>query len=109
MILSQIIKKYKARLVIRGFQQIEGLDFNETFASTSILSIWRILLALAAKLDLEVEQIDFIGAFLNSDLDVNIYIEIPEGFDLYAQQNPQIAKQLAKFGYKPKENQVIHI
>ena len=60
--------KYKARLVAKGFMQVEGLDYTETFASTSIPPTWRVLLAIAAYKDWEIEQVDFIGAFLNADL-----------------------------------------
>jgi Reverse transcriptase (RNA-dependent DNA polymerase)./Integrase core domain. len=100
--------KYKVRLVAKGFLQVEGLDFTETFASTSIPPTWRILLALAAALDWEIEQIDFIGAFLNSDLDVEIYLSIPEGFAEWASTvNPQFQKVLQACGYNPKEEQII--
>ena len=69
--------KYKARLVAKGFMQIVGLDFTETFAATSIPPSWRILLAIAAEQNLEIEQVDFIGAFLNSHLKELIYMLIP--------------------------------
>jgi len=45
--------KFKARLIVRGFQQVPGIDFKETFAATATLLTWRIILALAAILDLE--------------------------------------------------------
>jgi hypothetical protein len=99
--------KYKARLVARGFQQVEGLDYTETFASTSIPPTWRVLLAIAAVKDWEIEQIDFIGAFLNSDLDEDVYIEIPEGFLEYTKLIE--AKTLKKMGFNPKEDQIIHL
>ncbi|KAK2075470.1 hypothetical protein P8C59_009596 [Phyllachora maydis] len=68
--------KYKSRLVARGFMQVEGLDYTVTYASTSILPTWHILLAIGAVLDWEIEQADFIGAFLNSALREEIYMEI---------------------------------
>lgn len=104
---NQIVK-YKARLVARGFQQIEGLDYNETFASTTIPPSWRILLAIAAVEDWEVEQIDFIGAFLNGELDEDIYMLIPEGFIDFASNSSRATKRLLKKqGYNPEEKQVI--
>ncbi|KAK2068915.1 hypothetical protein P8C59_003529 [Phyllachora maydis] len=48
--------KYKSRLVARGFMQVEGLDYTVTYASTSIPPTWRILLAIGAVLDWEIEQ-----------------------------------------------------
>jgi hypothetical protein len=100
--------KYKARLVARGFQQIKGLDFTETFASTTTPPTWRILLALAAVFDWEIEQIDFIGAFLNGILEEEIYMEVPEGFQSYYNQaSKKIKGYLKHCGYNPKENQII--
>ena len=72
--------KYKARLVVKGFMQVFGQDFTETYASTSIPPTQRIILALATANNWEIEQIDFIGAFLNSELSETIYIDIPNGF-----------------------------
>lgn len=104
---NQIVK-YKARLVVRGFQQIEGLDFNETFASTTIPPSWRVLLAIAAIEDWEIEQIDFIGAFLNGELEEENYMQIPDGFIDYACRASKSTKALLKKqGYNPKEDQVI--
>ncbi len=54
--------------------QIEGVDYFETFASTTILSSWRILLVIVVINDWEVEQIDFVGAFFNTDLKEDIYM-----------------------------------
>ena len=75
------ITKYKARWVIKGFSQKFGLDYLETFANTTRIEIIRLLLFLAAYLDLEIEQIDFKNAFLNSPIDVEIYMEQPIGFE----------------------------
>ena len=76
--------KFKARLVARGFQPVPGVNFTETFTATTTPPTWRVLLALAAIKDLEIEQINFIGAFLNSELDTKVYLEIPEGLYEYS-------------------------
>ena len=60
--------------------QVEGKDFQYTYASTSIPPTQRVILALAASNNWEIEQIDFIGAFLNSELSETIYMDIPNGF-----------------------------
>jgi hypothetical protein len=73
------ITKYKARLVARGFSQQPGIDFEETYAPVGRLSSLRILLAIVATLDLECEQADVEGAYLNGNLDRPIYMHYPEG------------------------------
>ncbi|KAK2069328.1 hypothetical protein P8C59_003919 [Phyllachora maydis] len=101
--------KYKSRLVARGFMQVEGLDYTVTYASTSILPTWRILLAIGAVLDWEIEQADFIGVFLNSALREEIYMEIPKGLlDLVA-SNKAIYKLLLKYGYNPSTPNIIKL
>ncbi|KAK2069700.1 hypothetical protein P8C59_004254 [Phyllachora maydis] len=93
----------------RGFMQVEGLDYTITYASTSIPPTWRILLAIGAVLDWEIEQADFIGAFLNSALREEIYMEIPKGLlDLVA-SNKAIYKLLLKYGYNPSTPNIIKL
>ncbi|KAK2066183.1 hypothetical protein P8C59_000018 [Phyllachora maydis] len=101
--------KYKSRLVARGFMQVEGLDYTVTYASTSIPPTWRILLAIGAVLDWEIEQADFIGAFLNSALREEIYIEIPKGLLDLAASNKAIYKLLLKYGYNPSTPNIIKL
>ncbi|KAK2066405.1 hypothetical protein P8C59_000229 [Phyllachora maydis] len=101
--------KYKSRLVARGFMQVEGLDYTITYASTSIPPTWRILLAIGAVLDWEIEQADFIGAFLNSALREEIYMEIPEGLLDLAASNKAIYKLLLKYGYNPSTPNIIKL
>ncbi|KAK2068646.1 hypothetical protein P8C59_003276 [Phyllachora maydis] len=101
--------KYKSRLVARGFMQVEGLDYTVTYASTSIPPTWRILLAIGAVLDWEIEQADFIGAFLNSAFREEIYMEIPEGLLDLAAFNKAIYKLLLKYGYNPSTSNIIKL
>ncbi|KAK2069718.1 hypothetical protein P8C59_004272 [Phyllachora maydis] len=101
--------KYQSRLVARGFIQVEGLDYTITYASTSIPPTWRILLAIGAVLDEEIEQSDFIGAFLNSALREEIYIEIPEGLLDLAASNKAIYKLLLKYSYSPSTPNIIQL
>ena len=74
------IERYKARVVVLGNFQRPGQDFFETFASTLRLPTIRIVLALAAIEDMELRSIDISYAFTNSDIDVEIYMKQPEGF-----------------------------
>jgi len=73
---------HKARLVIRGLEQQYGVDYFETFASVLKFATLRALLAKAAAEDLKINQIDVDIAFLNPDLEEEVYIEIPKFFEL---------------------------
>ncbi|KAK2066380.1 hypothetical protein P8C59_000209 [Phyllachora maydis] len=101
--------KYKSQLVARGFIQVEGLDYTVTYASTSIPPTWHILLAIGVVLDWEIEQADFKGAFLNSALREEIYMEIPKGLLDLAASNKAIYKLLLKYGYNPSTPNIIKL
>ena len=74
------IDRLKARLVIKGFLQQYGIDYNEIFAPVIRMEVLRLLLTIAAMLDFEIHQMDVKTAFLNGYLDEEIYMEQPEGF-----------------------------
>ncbi|KAF9696005.1 hypothetical protein EKO04_006262 [Ascochyta lentis] len=75
------IEKYKARYVARGFEQVYLLDYDETFATVIKDSSWRAIFALAAMFKWNIYQMDFVTAFLNGEVDEEIYMEQPEGFE----------------------------
>ena len=66
---SGTIDKYKARLVIKGYKQKEGLDYFDTHSSMTRINSIRMVLAIVALRNLEVHQMDVKNAFLNGDLD----------------------------------------
>ena len=74
-----VVVRFKARLVAKGCSQVEGVDFSETFAPVAKFNTIRVILALAAAMGLEIHQMDVKTAFLNGELDVEIYMEQPEG------------------------------
>lgn len=76
------IARYKARLVAKGYTQVNGLDFNETYAPVTRLETIRLLFGLAVEKDWEIRQIDVKTAYLNGDLDEEIYMEPPEGLNI---------------------------
>ena len=74
------VETFKARLVAKGYMQKEGIDYEETLSPVAMLKSIRILLSIAASLDLEIWQMDIKTAFLNGSLDEGIYMMQPEGF-----------------------------
>ena len=78
--LDGTIDKYKARLVIRGFNQNKGVDYFDTYSPMTKIATIRTLIALAAIHDLVVHQMDVKTAFLNGDLEEEIYMTQLEGF-----------------------------
>ena len=71
---------YKARLVTKGFTQVKGIDFQETFLPVARYEAIRFLLAHATLEDWEIEALDIKTAFLYGELDKEIYMEQLEGF-----------------------------
>ena len=75
-----IITRNKARLVAKGYSQHEGIDYDETFAPVARLEAIRIFLAYAAHKKFTVFQMDVKSAFLNGELEEEVYVEQPPGF-----------------------------
>nr|GFB85402.1 zinc finger, CCHC-type [Tanacetum cinerariifolium] len=99
------IDKYKARLVIQGFRQKEGIDFFDTYAPVARITTIRLLLALAAIHDLVIKQIDVKTAFLNGDLDEKIYMKQPEGFVMHEHENKVCKLKKSLYGLKQAPKQ----
>jgi hypothetical protein len=72
--------KLKARFCARGFEQTEGVDFHKTFAPVFNWSTVRFLLMMSILLNLSTKQVDYIAAFIQSDIDTDVYVEMPRGF-----------------------------
>ena len=62
--------KYKARLVVKGFSQKQGIDFDEIFSPVVKMCSIRVILGLAASMNLELEQLDVKTSFMLGDLDL---------------------------------------
>jgi hypothetical protein len=76
------VTRNKARLVCKGYAQIEGIDFEETFPPVSRMEAIRLLLAYACSKNVKVYHMDIKSTFLNGELEEEVYIEQPEGFQL---------------------------
>ena len=75
------VTRNKARLVAKGFSQAEGIDYDQTFAPVARLEAIRMFLAFAAHSNFKVYQMDVKSAFLNGELDEEVYVEQPSGFE----------------------------
>ena len=75
-----IVIRNKSRLVAQGYTQVEGVDFDETFAPVARLESIRILLAITSHLNFKLYQMDIKSAFLNGMLQEEVYVEQPKGF-----------------------------
>lgn len=73
-----VLARRKARLVAKGYSQKPGSDFKETFAPVSRLSSMRLITALAVKHNLRLYQLDIETAFLNGEIEEEIYMEKPD-------------------------------
>ena len=95
----------KARLVALGCRQLYGVDYLETFAPVVKLTTIRVLLAIAAVLDFEIEQMDVVTAFLNGDLTEDIYMQVPEGLKNPENENKVCKLQKSLYGLKQAPRQ----
>ena len=86
------IVRLKARLVARGFSQIYGVDYLDTYAPVVKLASIRILLAIAAIYGLEIHQMDVVTAFLAGELEEEIFMEQPEGFEVGTKEDDLVCR-----------------
>ena len=94
------VLRFKARLVAQGCRQIPGIDVGEVFAPTSSFGTRRAILAVGAALDFEIHQVDIKTAFLNGDLEEEVYVSQPPG---YENGNPRVVCRLRKALYGLKQ------
>nr|GEZ51474.1 zinc finger, CCHC-type [Tanacetum cinerariifolium] len=99
------IDKFKARLVIQGFRQKEGIDYFDTYAPVARITTIRLLLDLVAIQNLVIHQMDVKTTFLNGDLDVEVYMKQPEGFVMPCNEHKvcKLVKPLYGLKQAPKQ------
>jgi len=92
--------RYKARLVVKGYSQRKGVDFNEIFSPMVKMSSIRTMLSLTSTLDLEVEQMDVKTAFFHGDLEEEIYMKQPDGFHVEGKEYSMCRLRKSLYGLK---------
>nr|GFA72174.1 zinc finger, CCHC-type [Tanacetum cinerariifolium] len=99
------IDKFKARLVIQGFRQKEGIDYFDTYAPVARITTIRLLLALAVIYNLVIHQMDVKTAFLNGDLDEEVNMKQPEEFVMPGNEHKvcKLVKSLYGLKQAPKQ------
>ena len=91
------VRKYKARIIARGFTQEEGVDYANTFSPTVRFESIKLMLAEAAAKDMQTAQMDVTTASLYADLDEEVYMEIPEGMFGDADMSGQVLLRITAF------------
>ncbi|KAM1487717.1 hypothetical protein ACFX2I_001756 [Malus domestica] len=97
--------RYKARLVVKGFGQKKGVDFDEIFSPVVKMTSIRVILGMTASMDLELEQLDVKTAFLHGNLEEEIYMEQPKGFEVKGKENLVCKLKKSLYGLKQAPRQ----
>ncbi|GJX40114.1 retrovirus-related pol polyprotein from transposon TNT 1-94 [Tanacetum coccineum] len=95
-----IVSQNKARLVAQGYNQQEGIDYNETYAPVARLESIRILLAYAYALDFKLFQMYVKSAFLNGFINEEVYVAQPPGFIYFEKPDHVYKLKKALYGLK---------
>jgi ATP-binding cassette subfamily B (MDR/TAP) protein 1 len=93
-------KRFKARLVVKGFQQKKGIDYSKIFSPVMKLTTIRVVLGIVAAENLHFEQLDVKIAFLHGELEEDIYMQQPEGFAIQAKENQVCKLKKSLYGLK---------
>ena len=95
-----VITRNKARLVGKGYNQEEGIDYGETFAPVARLEAVRLLLAFACMSGFKLFQMDVKSAFLNGYINEEVYVDQPPGFEDHKYPNHVFKLKKALYGLK---------
>ncbi|GKD96232.1 retrovirus-related pol polyprotein from transposon TNT 1-94, partial [Tanacetum coccineum] len=94
------VSRNKSRLVAQGYNQQEGIDYDETYASVARLESIRILIALACAKDFKLYQMDVKSVFLNDFINEEVYVAQPPGFIDFEKPNYVYKLKKALYGRK---------
>ena len=81
------IERHKTRFVARGFSHVEGIDYEETFAPVARYTSIRTIIALATSMGWRLHQMDVKTAFLNGEIEEEVYIKQPDGFVIHEKES----------------------
>ena len=94
------IVRHKARLVAKGYVQRAGVDYDEVFAPVARMESVRLMLAVAAHQGWEVHHMDVKSAFLNGDLQEEVYVSQPAGFIIQGAEHKVLKLKKALYGLR---------
>lgn len=94
------LQKHKAHLVVKGYAQVLGIDFFEPFSPVARIDTIRTIIAIAAQRGWKVSQFDVKSAFLNGELQEEVYVEQPHGFEIEGLENKVYKLGKALYGLK---------
>ena len=94
------IEKYKVRFVARGFSQVKGVDYDEAFAPVARYTSIRSIISIAAEMGWQIHQMDVRTTFLNGIIQEEVYIEQPQGFEMYETESHVCRLKKALYGLK---------
>lgn len=94
------VEKYKARLVAKGYSQQYGVDYTEVFAPVARMDTVRMIIALAAQRSWRIYQLDVKSAFLHGELNEDVYVEQPRGYEKKGSEHKVYKLQKTLYGLK---------
>ncbi|KAK8921048.1 hypothetical protein KSP39_PZI020906 [Platanthera zijinensis] len=94
------VEKHKARLVVKGYRQVQGVDYDEVYAPVARIDTIRLIIALAAHYGWTIMQMDAVAAYLNGYLEEDVYIEQPPGYGVKGQEKKVCKLRKALYGLK---------
>ena len=97
---DRLIERYKARIMAKGYTQTYGIDYQETFSPIAKLNIVLVLLSLAVNLDWSLHYFYVKNSFLHGDLEEEVYMYIPLGFEISSKAEGVCRLQKALYGLK---------
>lgn len=97
------VKHYKARLVARGFEQNDDIDYNDIYAPVAKLTTFRLFVSVATMLKLPIHQMDVTGAFLYGEIKDDLYLQLPEG--AFSENNNIVKLRKSLYGLKKSPKQ----